>query len=133
MENPFAPKFDPCAPCQPATELVAICYNNDPRFFTVKVPYAKDLLVFNKKTALVVCNSNACGTDCNGNTAKSSAFIAGSYIYESQFNSPDAKWQNTQIEFVVGSAIVLRISYDNLDNLCDRLKAIVTDCSCDCD
>ncbi len=132
MENPYAPKFDPCAPCQPATEVVSYCYNNDPRFFTVKVPYAKDLLVFNKKTALVVCNSNTCGTDCNGNTAKGSAFIVGSYIYESQFNSPDAKWQNTQIEFVMGSALIAEDIPTTTDDLCNALKELVTDCSCDC-
>lgn len=134
MENLFAPKFDPCNDCQLAVE-VNNCFNNDPRFFTIKVAYSKDLLVFQKKSVLVNCKEDTCQLPDKRNvppapTAK--VIIRGYYLHESEFNNPDAKMQYTQIELLPGETIVVGNAITEFDELCQWLQSIVTDCSCEC-
>lgn len=134
MENLFAPKFDPCKDCQGAVE-VNNCFNNDPRFFTIKVAYSQDLMVFQKKSALVMCKEEPCQLPDKRNVPpapSAKVIVRGYYLHESEFNSPDAKYQHTQIELLPGETTVVGNAITEFNELCSWLTQIVTDCSCEC-
>ena len=134
MENPFSPKFDSCNACPDAIE-VNNCFNNDPRFFTVKVPYAQDRLVFQKKSALVVCKAEPCELPDKRNVPpppSGKAILRGYFLYESEFNNADAKFKHQQVELVPEQTVLIGDVETDFNDFCQLLQELVTDCSCEC-
>ena len=137
MENPFAPKFDICTPCT-GEVVINKCYENDPRFFTVKFPHEQEAFIFQKNSAIVNCQPDACADTPCANHQRTlpqtpSVIITGTGKYESQWANPLSKWEHKQAQILPGSVnIVGEDSNPNFDDLCTILNYIVTDCSCEC-
>jgi len=135
MENPFAPKYDPCNPCTDGTYDVEKCYSGDPRWIAVTVPYAAQPLIFAKGTVRTDCKTDACADACPPlpiPQSYSKAVLTGEAIYAGEWGT-DAKLRYQTIELIPENTTIAGVSYTDFDTFCAALTDLIADCDCNCD
>ena len=138
MENPAITQFNACN-CPTDKTQVEKCYNNDPRWVKVTVPYAQSAILFAKGTLRVICNTDACEDACppqierpTGSPSVPTVVLQGEALYEQEWNT-GAALRSQAIALTPAAATVDGLEYDDFDDLCTAITNLVADCSCDCD
>lgn len=138
MENPAITKIDTCN-CPQDKAQVEKCYNTDPRWVKVTVPYAQSAILFVKGTLRVVCNADACADACppqiariTGSPATPAVVLQGEALYEQQWNT-DAKPECQTIALTPDATTVAGVEYADFDDFCAAITDLVADCDCNCD
>lgn len=138
MENPAITQLTACN-CATDKTQVEKCYNNDPRWVKVTVPYAQSAILFVKGTLRVVCNADACADVCpppvqknNVPAVVSTVVLHGEALFEQEWNT-DAKLRCQTVALTPDAATVAGVEYTDFDSFCAAITDLVADCNCDCD
>ena len=139
MENPFITRYQPCTDCADGSYSIEKCYNGDPRFISVTVPYGEQPLVFAKGTVRVTCLADACADTCPDEAIKpkqpqpyDKAVLTGEAIYAGEWGT-DAKLRCQTVELTPENTLIAGESYAGIDTFCIALSNLIQDCECDCE
>lgn len=137
MENPAITQLTACN-CATDKTQVEKCYNNDPRWVKVTVPYAQSAILFVKGTLRVVCNADACADACppapfkpNVPQPENKVILKGYGISEEQLCT-DAYLSHQCVTLLPANTSVNGMTYPDFDAFCAAITMILTDCNCKC-